>query len=254
MDPRTLRGKNDISSKDWSDVFSCPKPESAQGTGAARRVKCYNVKMEHLERLIHRHWDVYQQEPNNYEIGLLFAKAFALENCTAAKQASTTEEKERYTIAWAHFAEEVMQNAEAKQNISAKRKKWEEIQDLKTPTSYKTDVGMSGTHAGTAYMKAPYSTEELQNIESMGSLANQAFLTTKEGVEKAHQDVDDACRDLHRAEGTLEGRSSVRLYLESQMKSMKSEEERAPLRKMLEELQPTVDIHNLRTKVDIFPR
>ena len=78
-----------------------------------------------------------------------------------AREASTLNEKERYTIAWAHFAEEIMQNAEAKQNISAKRKKWEDIQVLKTLTSYKKDVGMLGTHAGTAYMKAPCNIEEL---------------------------------------------------------------------------------------------
>ena len=59
-------------------------------------------------------------------------------------------------------------------------------------TSYKIDACLSRTHARVAYMKAPYSIEELQIIESMGILANQAFLTTKEVVEKAHQDVDDA--------------------------------------------------------------
>ena len=107
-----------------------------------------------------------------------------------------------------------MQNAKAKQNISAKRKKWEDIQVLKTLTSYKIDVGMSGIHARTAYMKASYSTKELQILESMGFLDDQALLTTKEAIEKAHQDVHDACKDLHRSEGTLEERSSVHLFLE----------------------------------------
>ena len=59
--------------------------------------------MEHLKHLIHMNWDVYQQEPKNYEIGHLFAKAFALEKCKAEREASTIEEKDRSTIAWAHF-------------------------------------------------------------------------------------------------------------------------------------------------------
>ena len=71
---------------------------------------------------------------------------------------------------------------------------------------------MSSTYSGTLYMKAPYSTEELQIIESMGFLADKALLTIKQTVQKAYQDVDDACRDLYRAEGTLEERSSICLF------------------------------------------
>ena len=110
---------------------------------------------------------------------------------------------------------------------------------------------MSNTHARTAEMKAPYSIEELQIIVSIGFLADKALLTTKQAVQKAHQDVDDACKDLHRAEGTLEERTSLWLFLGCQIKCMKSKEERAPLLKILEELQPAIDIDDLFTKVDI---
>ena len=38
---------------------------------------------------------------------------------------------------------------------------------------------MSGTHARIAYMKAPYSTEELQIIESMGFLLAKPYWLQK---------------------------------------------------------------------------
>ena len=86
-----------------------------------------------------------------------------------------------------------------------------------TCASDRMDVCMSNTNAGIAYMKAPYNTKELQTTKSMGFLANEALLTTKQAVKKAHQDVDDACRDLRRAKGTLEESSSICLFLEGQI-------------------------------------
>ena len=88
-------------------------------------------------------------------------------------------------MAWEYITEEVMQNAKAKHNISTKRKKWEELHNLKTPTSYKIDVGALGTHPWTSCMKASYYMGDLQIIESMAFLVpNQTLSATKEAIEK----------------------------------------------------------------------
>ena len=82
VDPHHLHGSNNISDKVWDGVFTCPKPVQ----GSYKKVKAYHVKPKFAEELVKRRWDVYQEGPFMYEIGVQFSKAFALENCPTSKK------------------------------------------------------------------------------------------------------------------------------------------------------------------------
>ncbi|MCO5591249.1 hypothetical protein L7F22_045230 [Adiantum nelumboides] len=113
VDPRSLIGNNDISGEDWQAIFICPKPIS----GSQKKVKSYHVRTEFLQKLVWRHWDVYQEGPFMYEVGNQFAKVFALENCS---------EFGKHQISWANFAKRAMRASEERHNLQNKIKRWEE--------------------------------------------------------------------------------------------------------------------------------
>ena len=88
-DPRQIR---EISITDWTNVFSCPMP------GLGQKIRHDEAKQEYHEDLILLHWKVYQELPKNGELGIYFAKGFAIERLKVAPE----------QINWAHFAEEAM--------------------------------------------------------------------------------------------------------------------------------------------------
>ena len=71
--------------KDWVAVFTCPMPI----TRSNKKVKAYHVRPKFAEKLVHHHWDVYQEVSFNHEMGLQFAKAFVMENYSFARIGST---------------------------------------------------------------------------------------------------------------------------------------------------------------------
>ena len=56
-----------------------------------------------------------------YEVGIQFAKAFALGNCT-----TTTSTPGKHQIAWVAFAEREMKALEERHNLQSKIKRWED--------------------------------------------------------------------------------------------------------------------------------
>ncbi|MCO5586419.1 hypothetical protein L7F22_040359 [Adiantum nelumboides] len=59
VDPRSLTRNNDISEEDWEAVFICLK----HVPGSQKKVTAYHVQTEFLQKLVWRHWDVYQEGP-----------------------------------------------------------------------------------------------------------------------------------------------------------------------------------------------
>lgn len=235
MDPRTLVGDKSILEKEWDAVFTCPMPV----TGTNKKVKAYHVRPEFAEKLVHRHWDVYQEGPFNHEVGLLFAKAFAVENCPAARTGPT---KEIYTIAWAPFAEQAMKSSEERHNIENKRRRWEDQMSGKTRVSHLEEGSTRSTKTADAWAGLPspqvklFEDEEKQQIHSLKRFTQDRLQVARTAVEVARSRVDVAVRDLHRAEGAQQS-SSIATMLQGEITSMQDQETRGRLLALMSQLQ-----------------
>ena len=113
-------------------------------TRSSKKVKAYLVRPKLAEKLVHRHWDVYQEGPFNHEVGLHFSKAFAIEICSLVNTGSI---KDINIIAWAPFAEQAMRSLEERHNIENKRGRWEEKMSGKTRVSHLEEGSTRSTKA-----------------------------------------------------------------------------------------------------------
>lgn len=247
VDPRTLHGDNDILDKEWTNVFTCPKP----GPGSSKKVKAYHVKPQFAEALVQKHWAVYQEGPVMYEIGQQFAKAFAMENCVAAKSGK---KKEDYVIDWAHFAERAMKNSEDRHHLANKRKRWEDHMLQK--------LGPRDGHGCSFGREDSWTTlQETRRIEYEQGHRNQVIrikqaahdrMAKAEGlVEDAKMKLDAATRELHRAEGA-QSHSIYVTALQGEISSLSSEYDRERLLKLMESFKGTgeEDLSKLQQSVE----
>ena len=93
IDPAILTDKM-ISDVDWLSVYKVPR--------ATGKVKVKHVRPELYDQCMVMHQKVYQEIPVNYELSVSFARAFAYENCTTAKQSM---KESLFRVAWALAAE-----------------------------------------------------------------------------------------------------------------------------------------------------
>ena len=253
VDPRSLHGKSEILDENWYSVFTCPKPLP----GNHKKVKSYHVKEQFAEQLVHHHWEVYQEGPWMYEIGHQFAKAFALENCEAAKEAS---DKKGYVIAWAQFAERAMKSSKERHNLANKCKKWE------AAMNNRLNVGGLGAsdpiHAGVPLRALGRSMQfdkmQLQEIIDMGTRADDRVKMEKQNLDSSKMVVEVAMHDLHYAEGRKSNNSMVNA-LQAKINVLKEDLERQRLISLITKLREegqadlqSLELNVVRSKVSHF--
>lgn len=249
VDPRSLSGNSDILEKEWDAVFTCPMPLP----GHMKKVKAYHVRPEFAEKLVHRHWDVYQEGPFNYEVGVQFAKAFAMENCIASR---TGPKKEIYIIAWAPFAEKAMKSSEERHNIENKKNRWQDQmggkgkklkRDDGSTRSTKTDEVWPGVQEGLMFL---FEDEEKQQLGNMKNSAQERLKMAKAALEDAHTQVEVEVRDLHRCEGAQQT-FNMATMIQSEISSLQDQETRDRILALMSKFpaKPLKDIAQLEKDV-----
>ena len=253
VDPRSLSGNNDISDEVWEAVFTCPRPVP----GSQKKVKAYHARSEFLQKIVSRHWDVYQEGPFMYEVGTQFAKAFALENC---REASSSPGK--HQIAWAVFAERAMKASEERHNLQSKMKRWEEQMSgrglgsrttaASTRSSVRTEkmpsLPLSSVPTGGCLVQLEE--DDIRVLEVMKNIAETRVQDCKSRLEDAKKQVENEVRELHRAEGA-QGSNTLAMKLQMQIDCMQDPVDRQRLIDLIGEFSssPLEKIAELEAKV-----
>ena len=208
-------------------------------TGSSKKVKAYHVRPEFAEKLVHRHWDVYQEGPFNHKVGLQFAKAFPMESCSFVRTGSM---KDINIIAWAPFAEQAMRSSEERHNIENKRRRWEEKMSEKTRVSHLEEGSTRPTKTVDEWAGLPpphvkgFEDEEKQQIHSLQRFIQDRLQAAKAIVAEAKSKVDAAVRDLHRAEGAQQS-STIASKLGLEIQCMQDDEVRSRLLALMSQIE-----------------
>ena len=240
--------------EEWEDVFICPKPVQ----GSQKKVKAYHARSEFLQKLVWRHWDVYQEGPFMYEVGIQFAKAFALENCTTA-----TSTPGKHQIAWAAFAERAMKASEERHNLQSKINRWEDQMSGRGRGS-RTTAASTRSSVKTEGMSVPLSSvptggclvqlgeEDSRVLSIMKNIAEGRLQVSKSRLEDAKKQVEDEVKELHRAEGAKKS-NTLAIKLQTEIDCMQDAADRQRLINLISQFSctPADNIVELEAKVDM---
>ncbi|MCO5566298.1 hypothetical protein L7F22_019974 [Adiantum nelumboides] len=168
VDPHSLIGNNDIFEEDWAAVFVCPKPIP----GSQKKVKAYHVWTEFLQKLVRRHWDVYQEGP-------------FIEGNESLRE---------------------------RHNLQNKIKRWEEQMSGRgrgsktTTASTRSSLKTKGTSiplssVPTEGCLVQLAEEDSKALAKMKNIAEERLQDYKSRLEGAKKQVENQVRELHREEG-----------------------------------------------------
>ena len=113
QDPKLLTDQ-DFTDAQWLSVWT-------QKRHINEKTRLRNLRPEFFEECVLLYHQVYQTAPPNNEVSVHFANGFTYKQCRASKR---SEDKDRYKVCWAIFAEGVTKTIMRQKKLNQKMEKW----------------------------------------------------------------------------------------------------------------------------------